>query len=212
MCCGVRWTLCVASWTARLLRPRRHDARGLRSTKFSTLQSRKVTSLRILSTGSGGRLRRSTKRWTRLPFPTRLRLSDCSRRLASSAGAVLTLRRSSAACTTRPCGRRRSSTSGSNSAICPRPGGGCSTCRAESSPQERNGRMTVQCTRCTRSSAVRLPRPGQCPSRRSSYASSVHTSNGSAWRRTADCSGTRPATTWMLRPMAQRGRGRGSTS
>ncbi|MER5213054.1 AMP-binding protein [Streptomyces sp. NPDC002838] len=33
-----------------------------------------------------------------------------------------------------------------------------------------------------------------------------------AWRRTADCSGTRPATTWTQLHMAQRGRGHGSTS
>ncbi|MCX4985552.1 hypothetical protein [Streptomyces sp. NBC_00572] len=52
---------------------------------------------------------------------------------------------------------------------------------------------------------------GPCPSRPSSYASSAHTSNASAWRRTAGCSGTGPATTWTQRPMARHGRGRGST-
>jgi hypothetical protein len=39
---------------------------------------------------------------------------------------------------------------------------------------------------------------------------SARTSNGSAWRRTADCSGTRPATTWTHLRMALRGHGRGS--
>ena len=38
------------------------------------------------------------------------------------------------------------------------------------------------------------------------------TSNASAWRRTADCSGIRPATTWTQLHMAQRGRGDGGTS
>ncbi|MGW7576519.1 carboxymuconolactone decarboxylase family protein [Streptomyces sp. NPDC054765] len=35
---------------------------------------------------------------------------------------------------------------------------------------------------------------------------------GSAWPRTADCSGTRPEPTWTLRRMAPRGRGHGSPS
>lgn len=83
-----------------------------------------------------------------------------------------------AACTMRPCGRRRSSTSGSNSAICPNLVGGCSTCRVVSSPQARNGRTTARCTRCTRSSVARPPLPGSCPFRRSSYASCWGTSNG----------------------------------
>ncbi|MFF7791483.1 helix-turn-helix transcriptional regulator [Streptomyces sp. NPDC007991] len=100
----------------------------------------------------------------------------------------------------------------SNSAICRTPDGGCSTFRGASSPQARNGRTAARCTRCTPSSVARLPRPGLCPSRRSSYACSVRTSNASAWRRTADCSGTRPATTWTQLHIAQRGRGHGSTS
>lgn len=156
-----------------------------RSWSYSTPRWRKVTSRRIPSTLSGGALRR----------------------LLSSAGAALTWRCPSVVCTTRPCGRRRSFTSGSNSAICPRPGGGCSICRAASSPRQGFGRTTARCTRCTRSSAVRLPRPGRCPSRRSSCASCARTSIGSAWRRTGGCSETRLATTWTRLRMALRGRG-----
>ncbi|MFI1176661.1 site-specific integrase [Streptomyces melanogenes] len=96
----------------------------------------------------------------------------------------------------------RSSTSASTSVTCPTQDGGCSTCPAASSPRARNGRTTAPCTRCTHSSAARLPQHGPYPSRRSSCACSERTSNGSAWRRTAGCSGTRKATTWTPRPTA----------
>lgn len=92
----------------------------------------------------------------------------------------------------------------------PKTGWGMLNFRAASSLRERSGRTTARCTRCTRSSAVRLLQPGRCPSLRSSCACSSHTSNGSAWRRTVGCSGTRPATTWTQPRTARRGRGHGS--
>lgn len=46
MCCDGHWTPCVSSWTAKRLRPRRHGASGLRSTKSSTSLWRKFTSRR----------------------------------------------------------------------------------------------------------------------------------------------------------------------
>ncbi len=69
-------------------------ARGLPSTKCSTRQWGKGTSRRTPSTASGGTLRRSTRRLTRLPFPIRHRCAaprgSCSAaRTRPSPGGVL---------------------------------------------------------------------------------------------------------------------------
>lgn len=174
-----------------------HGARGPRSTRCSTPQSKRRTSQRIRSTVSGGTLRQSTRKWTRLLFPTRPRSPGCSRPSRSSGDGGLTWRRSSAACTTRRSARRRSSTSASTSATC-RDGMGdaqlVGRCRHRRQGVDgRRSRARGALTQAPR--AATATRPVPIPP--SSSVPSSRTSNGSAWHRTAGCSATRRATTWQ---------------